>query len=494
LCWFNPLVHVAAYLMRIDQELACDAQVIERHPNARRTYAEALLKAEFGGTPPPLGCYWPPDAQHPLTERVAMLKQAAPGRARRLIGVGGLVVLAAGAGLAAWAAQPQRVVYVEAPQPVIAPPVEQSSRADLPASQLSIIAVKPGFLEVRSAKGEYFVRRMFKPGESYIPRIGAGWTASADDGAAFEWRLGARSLGLMAPKGGPVASQSVDAAAQRPAEGPQPIPSSYDQASSPQTPRAAQQLPIQAPFPGWTTPTSNDNWEPVAISGTITSVKWVNPSTQIFVHGDDGKDWYILSSTPNRIFRSGGSSTIIAKDVRVVATGRQDLSIACAPRCVAMAREEEMTFNGAKLTPAGAPQPVLFQTPPAPAASPEFSPAYSPVDASGVQVFVPVYLMGQDRIDPNSPVTVTGKVTSVKWVNPSTQINIRGEDGKDYVIQTGTPNSLLRGGFTKSNLQEGVSITAMGHRERPPCTSVCAVFVGPDRMTIGAKALVSPPN
>src|SRR5690606_36008933 len=47
LCWFNPLVHVGAHLMRIDQELACDATVIERHPKSRAIYAAALLKAQL---------------------------------------------------------------------------------------------------------------------------------------------------------------------------------------------------------------------------------------------------------------------------------------------------------------------------------------------------------------------------------------------------------------------------------------------------------------
>jgi hypothetical protein len=38
LCWFNPLVHLAAHLARLDQELACDATVMYRRPGARRLY------------------------------------------------------------------------------------------------------------------------------------------------------------------------------------------------------------------------------------------------------------------------------------------------------------------------------------------------------------------------------------------------------------------------------------------------------------------------
>jgi len=83
LCWFNPLVHLAAHLLRLDQELACDAAVIRARPTARALYARTLLKTQLAGTPLPLGCYWPARGQHPLELRIAMLKRPAgkgPGR------------------------------------------------------------------------------------------------------------------------------------------------------------------------------------------------------------------------------------------------------------------------------------------------------------------------------------------------------------------------------------------------------------------------------
>ena len=57
--WFNPLVHIAARAIRMDQELACDAAVIAQFPDARRRYAEAMLKTQITTTPLPFGCYWP---------------------------------------------------------------------------------------------------------------------------------------------------------------------------------------------------------------------------------------------------------------------------------------------------------------------------------------------------------------------------------------------------------------------------------------------------
>jgi len=87
--------------------------------------------------------------------------------------------------------------------------------AEPAAPQLRIVALKRSMLEVRSAKGDKYVHRNYNPGEFFVVRVGAGFTVSADDGSAFEWRLGDQSLGLLQPEGGPVYSQNVDLAAQR---------------------------------------------------------------------------------------------------------------------------------------------------------------------------------------------------------------------------------------------------------------------------------------
>lgn len=105
-CWFNPLVHVAVRSLRIDQELACDAAVLARHPQQRGTYARALLKAQLDAPALPVGCHWPAAGEHPLKERIAMLKSPRPAAARRIAGLaaaGAASLIAAGA---AWAVQP----------------------------------------------------------------------------------------------------------------------------------------------------------------------------------------------------------------------------------------------------------------------------------------------------------------------------------------------------------------------------------------------------
>ena len=105
LCWCNPLVHAAARRFRDDQELACDQQVVRRHPGARRAYGEAMLKTQLAGGLLPLGCHW--GQTHPIRERIEMLKQPLPTRRRRVLGSAIAAMLSLSVGYAAWAAQPQ---------------------------------------------------------------------------------------------------------------------------------------------------------------------------------------------------------------------------------------------------------------------------------------------------------------------------------------------------------------------------------------------------
>jgi len=100
--WFNPLIHIGERLMRADQELACDAGVMRRHPNARRSYANAMLKTQLSANAAPLACQW--QSTHPLKERIMSLNQTTPYALRM---TGRLLIAAAMAAgsWAAWAAQ-----------------------------------------------------------------------------------------------------------------------------------------------------------------------------------------------------------------------------------------------------------------------------------------------------------------------------------------------------------------------------------------------------
>jgi len=110
LFWVNPLVHLGAAVLRIDQEIACDAAVLARHPKTRRAYGEAMLKTQLAAFAPPLGCHWPASANNQLKERFTLLTRHHAHRGRHLAGAAVVAVLGLSAGVAAWAAQPAQVV------------------------------------------------------------------------------------------------------------------------------------------------------------------------------------------------------------------------------------------------------------------------------------------------------------------------------------------------------------------------------------------------
>jgi beta-lactamase regulating signal transducer with metallopeptidase domain len=105
LCWFNPLAHVALALFRVDQELACDATVMQRMPKDRRAYAAAMLRTEPAARDLVFGCAWVV-AAHPLATRLAALVSRAPDQMRHDLGVGAVAALAVMSFAAAWAVQP----------------------------------------------------------------------------------------------------------------------------------------------------------------------------------------------------------------------------------------------------------------------------------------------------------------------------------------------------------------------------------------------------
>ena len=74
------------------------------------------------------------------------------------------------------------------------------------------------------------------------------------------------------------------------------------------------------------------------------------------------------------------------------------------------------------------------------------------------------------EFDSNKPIQLKGTVTRVEWINPHTWIHIavKDADGKteEWMIEGGTPNTLLRRGLTKTSLPEGTEIVVDGYRAK----------------------------
>ena len=74
------------------------------------------------------------------------------------------------------------------------------------------------------------------------------------------------------------------------------------------------------------------------------------------------------------------------------------------------------------------------------------------------------------EFDPNRPLLLKGKVVKVEWVNPHTWIHLDHEleDGKTekWMVEGGTPNSLLRRGVTRNSLTPGTYIIVDGYQSK----------------------------
>jgi hypothetical protein len=75
------------------------------------------------------------------------------------------------------------------------------------------------------------------------------------------------------------------------------------------------------------------------------------------------------------------------------------------------------------------------------------------------------------EFDPNRPVLLKGPVTRVEWINPHTWIHLEvaaKEGGKKeiWMVEGGTPNSLLRRGLKRDTIQPGQPIVVDGYQAK----------------------------
>ncbi len=74
------------------------------------------------------------------------------------------------------------------------------------------------------------------------------------------------------------------------------------------------------------------------------------------------------------------------------------------------------------------------------------------------------------EFDPNRPVILRGPVIRVEWVNPHTWIHVEvtNDDGTKQVwmVEGGTPNTLLRRGLNRDTIPVGAMIVVDGYQSK----------------------------
>ena len=82
------------------------------------------------------------------------------------------------------------------------------------------------------------------------------------------------------------------------------------------------------------------------------------------------------------------------------------------------------------------------------------------------------------EFDGSAPVLLRGKVTRVEWINPHAWIHLLsqtpGKPDQEWMVEGGTPNTLLRAGINKASLKPGTTIIVRGYQSKDHlCTPEC---------------------
>jgi hypothetical protein len=74
------------------------------------------------------------------------------------------------------------------------------------------------------------------------------------------------------------------------------------------------------------------------------------------------------------------------------------------------------------------------------------------------------------EFEASNPVSLKGTVTKTEWINPHAwvHIDVKTPDGKteEWMVEGGTPNTLMRRGITKDSLPVGTEILVTGYQAK----------------------------
>jgi len=106
------------------------------------------------------------------------------------------------------------------------------------------------------------------------------------------------------------------------------------------------------------------------------------------------------------------------------------------------------------------------------------------------------------EFDSTKKIKLRGKVTKMEWINPHTWIHIEviNAEGKpeEWMVEGGTPNVLLRRGFTKNSLEVGTEVIVDGNLakngNRKRASGLSITFKDGKRLFLGGSNPNDPAN
>ncbi len=104
------------------------------------------------------------------------------------------------------------------------------------------------------------------------------------------------------------------------------------------------------------------------------------------------------------------------------------------------------------------------------------------------------------EFDEAKPVKLQGTVTKMEWINPHSwiHIDVAGDNGQPvaWMIEAGTPNTMVRRGFTRNSLLPGAEIVVEGFLARDgsnKANGFSITFTDGRKLFVGGSAPGAPP-
>ena len=74
------------------------------------------------------------------------------------------------------------------------------------------------------------------------------------------------------------------------------------------------------------------------------------------------------------------------------------------------------------------------------------------------------------EFDAKKPIKIRGTVSKMEWINPHAwiHVDVTKSDGtmEEWMIEAGTPNTLLRRGFTRDSVKAGTEVIVDGYQSK----------------------------
>ena len=109
------------------------------------------------------------------------------------------------------------------------------------------------------------------------------------------------------------------------------------------------------------------------------------------------------------------------------------------------------------------------------------------------------------EFDIDKPISLRGTITRMEWVNPHTWLHmtatIEDDTIQEWMLEGGTPNTLLRAGLTQQILLPGTEILVRGYQSKDPdCIPNCRgsgrdiTFTDGSNIFMGSSGVGAPPE